>query len=49
LYREERESDVQNFQLPLLNAIGFCHIKDDTINKKISPFHISEVNLRVFG
>jgi hypothetical protein len=37
------------FQLPSLILFGFCHIEDDINNKKISPFRISEVNLRVFG
>jgi hypothetical protein len=37
------------FQLPSLILFGFYHIEDDINNKKISPFRISEVNLRVFG
>ena len=46
LYRGRR-SDSRD-PIALLNLYWFCNIKDD-INKKISPFHISEVNLRVCG
>ena len=47
LYRG-REKRIPEIQLSLLNSIGFVTIEDD-INKKISPFRISEINLRVFG
>jgi hypothetical protein len=47
--RKEMRFPERRFQLPSLILFGFCHIEDDINNKKISPFRISEVNLRVFG
>jgi len=46
LYRGRRSDS--RVPIALLNLYWFCNIEDD-INKKISPFRISEVNLRVCG